>query len=132
MNAYDVGVYGESLITQMLSDVGETHKVRKRHSGDINFLGCHIEVKTSRLGKINGRGDQGFQFCLFKEKGTDYRHSDVVILLALDEDCKRYAAWVIPVKVLADRQKICIPVDLSGKWHYWLDQWEVLADYVRE
>lgn len=132
MNAYDVGMYGESVVKQMLAGVGEAHKVKQRYSGDINFLGCKIEVKTARMSQINGRKDKGFQFCLFKEKGTDFRHSDILVLLALDEHLQMCAAWVIPTDRLGNRHKISIPLDLSGKWAYWLNQWEVIADYIAE
>ncbi len=112
---------------QMLTPIGE---VTTESAADLTFEGIPLEVKTASPSKVNGRGEVGYQFCLYREGKTDYRKASVVILIALDGAGRPKGFFVVPVDRLAQRKKITVKADLSGKWAYWLDKWEEIARFV--
>src|SRR3972149_4905962 len=105
-----VGTMGEITIARMLEcsgyDVSFTHPGEKR--GDICAVSrstgeiMRIEVKTARRAT-----DGKYRFTLFKKGHTDYRDSDVVILLPVLKS-GRVVPFVLPVERLGKRSTVLI------------------------
>ena len=113
-NRRSVGLYGEQYLSNLFERQG--HKVSSSHKcGDLTVINpdgeiVHVEIKTSRPNA--GR----WQFNLFKAKHTDFRHSDVVILLCIGKTGD-ITPFVIPTANLDPIQSITIyrsPKDYSG------------------
>lgn len=75
-----------------------------------------VECKTARR-SVDGK----WRFTLTSTGNgkTDYRHSDVVVLLAVHPKTGSVTPFVIPVAAMGDRCQICIssqPDTYAGKW----------------
>ena len=96
----EIGAFGERLCAAYTGG----YKPHKRHSGDlIAPNGARIEVKTSMLGN-----DGAFRFRLFKNDRygyTDHRHSDYVVLVAID-NMRRLTLYLIPTWILENQKAI--------------------------
>lgn len=125
MNHIEVGAYGEMIVYQLLSETGA--RVGLGNGADVTFEGVKIEVKTAKPSKFNGR-TLGYQFCLSKPGHTDFRKSDILVLIPLDADGKPRAAYVIPTDKLGDRVKITMPMSLDTRFSGYREAWELLAD----
>ncbi len=125
MNHIEVGAYGEMIVYQLLSETGAT--VALGDGADVTFEGIKIEVKTAKPSKYNGK-TLGYQFCLYKPGKTDFRKSDVLVLIPLDEDGKPRAAYIIPTDKLRDRAKLTMPLSLDTRFSVYREAWEILAD----
>jgi hypothetical protein len=104
-----LGLSGELFVYTLLSRVLPTVKFELHygyHFGDMvarHDLGwSKIEVKTARKNK---RGNH--QFNLYKSGHTDYRHADVIVLLALN-DCGNHDTYVIPTRDITGQSQITI------------------------
>lgn len=121
-----LGNFGEHLVLNRLRNLGRAKRQTLSHCGDLSFNGANVEVKTSKIGKVNAN-KQGWQFCLRRDKHTDISHSDYVILVGLNEYHEVDCVYVIPASVLGEsRRKINIVKDSPSKWGYWLNRWDIL------
>lgn len=120
-----LGWMGEMTVRQQLTTCGYTVRPGRRNEGDLHAVDhttgqkLRIEVKTA-LRSI----DHKWRFLLFKHGRTDYRFSDVVILLAVLDDF-RYIPYTIPVQHLGQRSQLCItshPATYAG----WLSAYRLL------
>jgi hypothetical protein len=120
------GRLGERLAFQRLRNMGRVKAQTLQHAGDLSLNGIRIEVKTSRLTKVNQKYF-GWQFCLRRAGHTDIGHSDFVVLLCLNNDNEPVHALVIPVDVLREsRRKISIVQGKSTKWHCWKGRFDLI------
>lgn len=105
---YSLGWMGEVTVQQRLSHLGYHVTPARRAEGDLRVIDpatgqiLRIEVKTA-LRSI----DHKWRFTLIKSGCTDYRHSNLVVLLAVLDDYT-YIPFSIPVAVLSDRSQLCI------------------------
>ncbi len=125
MNHVELGAYGEMLVYQVLQETGG--RVTLGGGADVIFEGIKIEVKTAKPSKYNGQ-TLGYQFCLSKPGHTDFRKSDVLVLIPLDENDNPRAAYVIPTSVIGKRKKITMPMSLGSRFVDYREAWELLAD----
>jgi len=116
-----VGALGEMAAAKLLEmrgyRVSFTGAAEKR--GDLRVVSpvtgevVRVEVKTARRCK-----DGKWRFTLKKKQHTDYRHSDVVVLLAVIGG-GAVVPFVIPVADLGERSQVCItssPAKYAGRW----------------
>lgn len=116
-NAHSVGLYGETIVREVLSQKG--YEVVTPQSGvDLQVIDPEtgeilgVEVKTSR------RGKHGWQFTLWKKGSQNHHLSDIVILLA-HVKVGLPVAFVIPTKHIRDLHSIKIashPLNYDGKY----------------
>lgn len=117
------GYLGEILILELLKDTRwRAYQPRAHHIGDLVVTDTStgeilkVEVKTARRGTYQGR----WQFLLRKHDQhgvTDISHSDIVILLAIDDNNRIYP-YVIPSKFMEQRTKVALtshPEKYSGR-----------------
>lgn len=103
-----LGWMGEVTVSQQLQAAGYHVQPGRAGEGDLRAIDTRtgqilrIEVKTA-LQSI----DRKWRFLLWKPGHTDYRHSDVVILLAVLDDY-HYVAFAIPRADLGQRSQLCI------------------------
>lgn len=129
--AHSVGLYGETILYNTLTDKGYTVCTTKpgEKRGDLRVVDPEtgevltVEVKTSR------KGTEGWRFTLWKKKSQNHRHSDIVVLLAV---CKvgLPIAFVIPTNDVRDLHSIRIPshpMDYSGKYARYRQQLRKLS-----
>lgn len=114
------GAAGEAFARHLLHESGyAAHKTVCRKCGDVRAINTqtgefwNIEVKTSKK-----RPDGKFTFHLI-QKGTDYRYSDYVLLVAV-LTAGKVATFLIPVDLLARRGVKSITVSNlnSGYWSH--------------
>lgn len=125
----ELGQYGETFVSQVLSEVGN---VSFDSPSDLSFMGCNIEVKSSRPSKYNG-STFGYQFLLRKKDKhgvTDFRKADVVILLCFSGSSVPAAVFVVPSDVFGDRQKVTVPLSLNSWLAPYRDRWEIISKYI--
>lgn len=118
----DVGNLGEYLVKRHLSQVAPCTTGKR---SDLRFEGVEVEVKTSRATLYNGH-TFGYQFLLSKDDQygkTDFRESDVLVLLCLDDDCNPVATFVVPTREVRNRTKITIPLSLKTRFAKYRDRW---------
>lgn len=127
------GRLGEVLAFNRLRNMGRSCRIpQRKHAGDIVLDGIRVEVKTSRLSKVNAYY-RGWQFCLRRQDHTDISHSDFVILLCLNDDNEPVHVFVIPVDVLREsRRKISIIQGRPTKWHGWKGRFDLIENAVSE
>jgi hypothetical protein len=125
MNHIEVGAYGEMLVYQVLQETGG--RVGLGNGADVTFEGVKIEVKTAKPSKYNGK-TLGYQFCLSKPGHTDFRKSDILVLIPLDANGSPRGAYVIPTGKLRDRVKITMPLSLETRFSAYREAWELLAN----
>jgi len=118
-NRRALGALGERMAAHLLTEAGYLVISPKRaHSGDLRAIvganGFCVEVKTARK-SCDGK----WRFTLYKPGHTDFRDSDVVLLLAVLQS-GRCIPFAIPVaEIESDRQQICItshPERYAGRW----------------
>lgn len=125
-----IGDFGEHLILNRLRNLGRPKRQTIQYAGDIAVNGVKVEVKTSRIGRVN-QTSQGWQFCLRRRGHTDISHSDILILVGLDEHYEIENIWIIPVANLRrDRRKINIKQGTASKWNHFLDNWQCIPEGV--
>jgi len=125
-----LGAFGERVALHKLRHLGRAKRQTIQHAGDLVIDGVRVEVKCSKLTKVNAK-KRGWQFCLRRDGHTDISHSDVVVLVGLGEHCETEKVWVIPVSVIReDRRKINIVRGSKSKWGFWHDRWDVVAAMV--
>ena len=128
MNHYDVGMWGEELVAQRLSNAGEVEL--GAGPADLTFEGVPVEVKTARLGWPRGRQRKpGFQFCLHRD-GRDGVEAPVVVFVLAGESIEFF---IVPAEEIGAAKKAVIPAEVdgyTGKYAPYRDRWDVLAAYV--
>lgn len=103
-----LGRMGEITVEKALKAAGYQVRQGRRHEGDLHVIDrgtgqvLFVEVKTAMRSV-----DRKWRFTLFVRGKTDYRHSDVVVLLAVLDDFT-YVPFAIPVPDLSDRSQLCI------------------------
>lgn len=116
-----IGVMGEVMAAQLLEKAGYavSFTQHRQKRGDLRVVAPktgeikRVEVKTARR-----TTDGKWRFLLWKKGCTDYRHADVVILLAVLKS-GRAVPFVIPVDDLGERAQVAItshPENYSGRW----------------
>lgn len=134
------GFVGERVVMEHLSSSDwHTHQAASVNCGDVIATNrvtgetLRLEIKTAKKAK-NGQ----YQFCITKADkhgATDYRHSDVVILICVDAAGGFYL-YVIPASSLKlGQQRLSIsshPTVYNGKYscfrQRWLDFSNCLSD----
>lgn len=112
---HERGFAGEFFARKMLEHAGYgVERQQKKKRGDLRAFDdtreWKIEVKTAKR-----RPDGKFAFHLI-QKGTDFRHSDYVLLVAV---CGNgvIVTYLIPTRVLGARKTITLPKNLNvSKW----------------
>jgi hypothetical protein len=127
------GKLGERLVFNKLRNLGRVRVPKLQHCGDIHIEGIKIEVKTSQLTQVN-QHKRGWQWKLFQAHKTDFRHSDILILLGLNESQDVERVYIIPCDVLGDtRKKInVVRNSTTTKWYFWQDRWDILEAAIAE
>lgn len=103
-----LGWMGEVTIQRQLEAAGYQVRLARRGEGDLHVVDPHtgwvlrIEVKTAMRST-----DRKWRFTLWSKGRTNYRNSDVVILLAVLDDYQ-YIPYTIPVANLGQRSQLCI------------------------
>lgn len=120
----DTGTLGEHLVATHLRQVAP---VQAGQAADLRMLDVEIEVKTARPSLYNGH-TLGYQFLLRKPKHTDFRKSDVLVLLCLDSACEPVAVYVVPTANLRNRTKLTIPLSLDTRLATYRNRWDVIAE----
>lgn len=114
---HTLGSLGEITVHKALEAAGYQVRAGRRSEGDLHVTDrptgqvLRVEVKTALRSS-----DRKWRFTLWVAGRTDYRHSDVVILLAVLEDF-RYIPYAIPVADLGQRSQLCItshPASYAG------------------
>lgn len=102
-----LGFAGEMTAARLLTEAGYRVTRSHRHEGDLKAQNPYtgelfrVEVKTAMRGR-----DGKWRFLLFKNSRfgmTDYRHSDVVLLLTVIESFQ-VVPFVVPVAALGFRR----------------------------
>lgn len=121
-NRRALGALGERLAALLLTEAGyQVQSAESARAGDLRAIlsenEFRVEVKTARRGR-----DSKWHFTIRKNDQyghTDYRDSDVVVLLAVLRS-GRCVSFVIPAGDIPDEQQhICItshPERYAGRW----------------
>lgn len=118
------GMLGEAIAAKMLERGGYdvTFTEEGTFCGDLRVVDkqtgqvTKVECKTARRA-VDGK----WRFTLTSTGTgrTDYRHSDVVVLIAVHDVTGTVTPFVIPVDQLGDRCQVCIssqPDRYAGRW----------------
>lgn len=102
-----IGLTGEVIVARAFEANGYTvdisHDRGDLHVFDSDGVMSIVEVKTSRKG-----ADGRWQFCLWKKGSQNHRSADFVVLLAVGKTGFG-VPFVVPINVLRDKSKVCIP-----------------------
>lgn len=105
---YSLGWMGEVTMQRQLESAGFQVRPGRRGEGDLHAVDTRtgqvhfIEVKTAMRST-----DRKWRFTLYKRGCTDYRNSDLIILLAVLDDFS-YISFTVPVAQLGQRSQLCI------------------------
>jgi len=95
VNAQTLGKLGEKHILDLLLSAGVD--AQPGGPGDIILAsGLALEVKAARLTQRTSGHSRRWQFCLYRQGKTDYRRSDLVVLLAYRDVGRDPEVFVIP------------------------------------
>lgn len=103
-----LGHMGEMTVQNALNAAGYQARKGRHNEGDLHVVDrstgqiLYVEVKTAMRST-----DRKWRFTLFVRGKTDYRHSDVIVLLAVLDDFT-YVPYAIPVPDLGSRSQLCI------------------------
>jgi hypothetical protein len=102
-----VGLAGEIVIARAFEANGYSvdiaHDRGDLHVFDSDGVMSIVEVKASRKG-----ADGRWQFCLWKKGSQDHRSADFVVLLSVGKSGFG-VPFVVPIHVLRDKSKVCLP-----------------------
>lgn len=102
-----VGLAGEIVIARAFEGNGYAvdiaHERGDLHVFDSDGVMSTVEVKASRKGS-----DGRWQFCLWKKGSQDHRKADFVVLLVVSKTGFGIP-FVVPIHVLRDKNKVCLP-----------------------
>lgn len=120
LKRHTIGKLGELTVWQALERSGYTVQRSRRHLGDLTAISCdgvihRVEVKTARSNR-----DKKWRFSLFKAGCTDWRDSDVVVLLPVLDNCTTIP-FVIPVSALPGHSCVITsdPSRYAGRLAVW-------------
>jgi len=121
-----IGWMGEVTAQHALNAAGYQVRPGRRGEGDLYAVDCRsgetfrVEVKTAMRST-----DRKWRFLLWKRGRTDYRHSDVVVLLAVLDDFS-YVPFAIRVADLGQRSQLCI-TSHPASYRGWLSPYRLPA-----
>lgn len=126
------GQLGEKLAFNRLRNLGRIRVQPLKHAGDLVLDGVRIEIKTSRICKVN-KSRLGWQWCLYRKGKTDFKHSHFIVLIGLSETGEPEKVYILPTHLLReDRHKINIVRGSSSKWFQWENRFDLLEAALAE